>query len=71
MTAETPDPSLWIKSGRSAQNNNCVEMRRASNVEVRDTKQRGHGPTLQLDRGAFAAWVAGAKSGELDHLLSE
>ncbi len=38
-------------------------------VEVRDTKQHGQGPTLTLGRGAFATWIAGAKAGELDHLI--
>lgn len=67
----TVDPSTWVKASKSAQANNCVEMRSTSSVEVRDTKQHGHGPTLQLDRGAAAAWLAGAKAGELDHLLGE
>ncbi|GAB6898188.1 DUF397 domain-containing protein [Kineosporia succinea] len=68
MTADAPDPSTWIKAQKSAQANSCVEMRRTANVEVRDTKQHGHGPTLHLNGTAFAAWVAGAKAGELDHL---
>ncbi len=69
MTAATPDPAQWIKARRSQNANGCVEMRQMVSVEVRDTKQHGQGPTLTLDRGAFAAWIAGAKAGELDHLI--
>jgi len=67
----TPDPSKWIKSARSSANGSCVEMRQhAAAVEVRDTKQHGVGPTLRLAPVGFAAWIAGAKSGELDHLAN-
>jgi hypothetical protein len=67
--SSTPDPSQWIKSARSSANGSCVEMRQhAAAVEVRDTKQHGLGPILRLAPAGFASWVAGAKSGELDHL---
>lgn len=69
MTAATPNPTHWIKARRSQNANGCVEMRRTGSVEVRDTKQHGQGPTLTIDRGAFALWIAGAKAGELDHLM--
>jgi folate-dependent tRNA-U54 methylase TrmFO/GidA len=69
MTAATPNPTHWIKAQRSQNANGCVEMRRVESVEVRDTKQLGQGPTLTVDRAAFARWIAGAKAGELDHLI--
>ncbi|GLY28963.1 DUF397 domain-containing protein [Kineosporia sp. NBRC 101731] len=68
MTENVKNPSEWVKARRSTNSNACVEMRRLEHVEVRDTKQRGHGPTLQLGQAAYATWLAGAKSGELDHL---
>ncbi|MCE0537136.1 DUF397 domain-containing protein [Kineosporia rhizophila] len=65
----TPEPTQWIKSELSSANGSCVEMRQhAAAVEVRDTKQHGQGPTLRLAPAGFASWIAGAKSGELDHL---
>lgn len=65
----TPDPTQWIKSARSSANGSCVEMRQqTAAVEVRDTKQQGHGPILRLAPAGFSSWIAGAKSGELDHL---
>jgi hypothetical protein len=65
----TKNPSAWIKATASNGGQNCVEMRRHEGaVEVRDTKQRGEGPTLHLTPEAFAAWVEAAKRGELDHL---
>ncbi|MBT0769652.1 DUF397 domain-containing protein [Kineosporia sp. J2-2] len=65
----TPDPTTWIKSARSSANGSCVEMRQhAAAVEVRDTKQLGQGPILRLAPTGFADWIAGAKTGELDHL---
>ena len=44
-------------------------LRTPEDVQVRDTKQHGSGPTLQLRPGAFAAWLAGAKSGAFDGLI--
>ena len=70
MKTPTPDRAQWIKAAKSAGDNACVEMRRpGGDVEVRDTKQSGRGLSLQVRRAAFAAWVAGAKSGELDDLI--
>lgn len=62
--------SQWVKAAKSGPDSNCVEMRAPSKVavEVRDTKAKGAGPTLQLAPGAFATWIAAACSGELDHL---
>lgn len=63
-------PTPWVKASRSGSSGNCVEMRRAdeATVEVRDTKDRGAGPTLRFTSEEFAAWLEGARRGEFDHL---
>jgi hypothetical protein len=64
------DSYQWIKAAKSAETGNCIEMRRHDDaVQVRDTKENGQGPTLTVTSAAFAAWVASAKGGELDHLI--
>jgi hypothetical protein len=61
-------PTPWIKAARSANNNDCVEMRRnGTAVEVRDSKNVT-GPVLTLAPTEFGAWLAAARTGELDHL---
>ena len=60
----------WIKASRSGDTASCVEMRRhAGLVEVRDTKDRGSGPSLHFGRTEFATWLDSAKDGALDHLI--
>jgi hypothetical protein len=61
----------WIKATASGGNGgDCVEMRRhEGQVEVRDSKQSGDGPTLGFTKAEFAAWLDGAKNGEFDHLV--
>ena len=60
----------WIKASRSGDQGDCVEQRRHDGmVEVRDTKDRGTGPTLRFTAAEFAAWLDGAKRGEFDHLV--
>jgi hypothetical protein len=60
----------WIKARCSADTSECVEMRsRSGAVEVRDTKDRGIGPSLTIGRTEFAVWLHGAKSGALDRLI--
>ena len=64
--SETP----WVKASRSVTGRGCVEHRRVGDtVEVRDTKDRGQGPTLRFTPAEFAAWLDGAKKGEFDHLI--
>lgn len=62
------DRSEWVKAEKSGPDSNCVEMRRLTAVEVRDTKQRGLGPTLAVSPAAFDVWLSAARGGELDHL---
>lgn len=66
----TTPTSQWIKASKSGGNGgDCVEMRsHAGAVEVRDTKDHGHGPTLRLTPAEFASWLDGARRGEFDHL---
>jgi len=67
MSTQTP----WIKAQASGGGGQCVEMRRTGQrVEVRDTKARGEGPTLQFSPGEFSVWIDAAKGGELDGLSS-
>lgn len=67
MKPDTP----WIKSTRSAGNGgNCVELRRHNgHVQIRDSKARDTGPTLQFTEAELDAFLDGAKKGEFDHLL--
>ena len=64
------DRTEWVKASRSGQTQECVEQRRNSGaVEVRDTKDRGTGPTLRFTEAEYAAWLDGAKRGKFDHLV--
>jgi hypothetical protein len=59
--------AVWHKSTRSGNQGECVEV--ADNlravVAVRDTKDRDGG-TLFVTTSAWAAFIAGAKSGAFD-----
>ena len=58
----------WIKASKSANNNDCVEMRRnGATVEVRDSKDKT-GPVLRFTPAELDAWLDGARRGEFDHL---
>jgi hypothetical protein len=58
----------WIKASASDGQGQCVEMRRHDGlVEVRDSKDP-QGPVLRFRAAGFAAWLAAARSGALDHL---
>ena len=61
-------PTPWIKASKSANNNDCVEMRRnGQTVEVRDSKDP-HGSVLRFTPAELDAWLDGARKGEFDHL---
>ena len=62
----------WIKAAKSGGNGGqCVEVRRHdATIEVRDTKDRGTGPTLIFTVAEFDAFLDGARHGEFDHLLA-
>lgn len=60
----------WVKASASNDQGVCVEQRRNGDmIEVRDTKDRGAGPTLRFTPAEFAAWLDGARKGEFDHLV--
>jgi len=60
--------SAWIKSARSGQSGQCVEMRVAGgDVQIRDSKAPDHG-LLTMPSTAFDALLLAAKSGRLDRL---
>ncbi|WP_097870735.1 DUF397 domain-containing protein [Streptomyces sp. rh34] len=68
MTTETP---RWFTSSYSENGGQCVEV--ATNlatphgiVPVRDSKNTS-GPSLNVQAGAFTAFVTGIKSGDLQH----
>jgi hypothetical protein len=66
-----PRPDLtgarWFTSSFSDGQSQCVEVALAPDVVgVRDTKQRGAGPTLVFATAEWSAFVAGVKAGEFD-----
>ena len=57
----------WRKSSRSGSSQNCVEVSAAERViGVRDTKQHGEGLVLEFPTTTWRAFLAEAKSGQLD-----
>ncbi|MGW3954708.1 DUF397 domain-containing protein [Streptomyces sp. NPDC004752] len=60
----------WIKSRRSNAEGNCVEVAALTGgyVAVRNSRDPD-GPALVYTPAEMAAFLAGAKEGEFDHLL--
>ncbi|WP_371667629.1 DUF397 domain-containing protein [Streptomyces sp. NBC_00289] len=60
----------WIKSRRSNAEGNCVEVATLANggVALRNSRDPD-GPALVYTPAEVAAFLAGAKDGEFDHLL--
>lgn len=60
----------WIKSRHSNAEGNCVEVASLAegSVAVRNSRDP-HGPALIYTPAEVAAFLAGAKEGEFDHLL--
>ena len=57
----------WRKSTRSGSSQTCVEVSAAERViGVRDTKQHGEGLVLEFPAATWHAFLAQAKSGQLD-----
>jgi hypothetical protein len=69
-----PAPDLgavtWQKSRRSNPSGNCVEVAGLpdGDVAVRNSRDP-HGPALIYTRAELAAFIAGARDGDFDHLL--
>ncbi|WP_405876272.1 DUF397 domain-containing protein [Streptomyces sp. NBC_00005] len=60
----------WIKSRHSNAEGNCVEVAALAEggVAMRNSRDP-HGPALIYTSAEVAAFLAGAKDGEFDHLL--
>ena len=60
---------VWIKARRSADQGQCVELANGDGVVyVRDSKDPTGG-ALTIPKAALRAWLAAAKTGELDDLI--
>lgn len=62
----------WIKSRHSNAEGNCVELAvlTGGGIAVRNSRDP-EGPALVYTPAEVAAFVAGAKDGEFDHLLGQ
>lgn len=60
----------WVKSRHSNAEGNCVEVAALpeGGVAVRNSRDP-HGPALVYTPAEVAAFIAGAKDGEFDHLV--
>lgn len=57
----------WRKSSHSNASANCVEVAADdAAVGIRDSKQHGRGPVLELTRGEWKAFVRAIKDGQFD-----
>jgi hypothetical protein len=60
----------WLKSRHSNAEGNCVEVAALPGGEIALRNSRDpHGPALVYTPAELAAFLAGAKDGEFDHLV--
>lgn len=67
----TPNDDLaWIKSSFSGANGNCVELATTDQeILVRNSK-RPDEPSIRFTPAEMAAFIAGCKAGEFDHITA-
>ncbi|MBN6035899.1 DUF397 domain-containing protein [Amycolatopsis sp. 195334CR] len=71
MSAELLADARWRKSSRSGALGNCVEVAPLATGEIAVRNSRfPAGPALVYTRAEMAAFLAGAKDGEFDDVLS-
>ncbi|QFU89262.1 hypothetical protein YIM_20415 [Amycolatopsis sp. YIM 10] len=71
MPAELLAGAQWRKSSRSGAVGNCVEVAPLANGEIAVRNSRfPTGPALIYTQAEMAAFLAGAKDGEFDDVLS-
>jgi hypothetical protein len=70
VQAEVPADAAWRKSRHSGANGNCVEVAAlpGGDVALRNSRYPD-GPALVYTRAEMAAFLAGAKDGEFDHVV--
>lgn len=59
----------WIRSRHSTAEGNCVEVARIDGGIAMRNSRYPEGPALVYTPAELAAFLAGAKDGEFDHLL--
>jgi hypothetical protein len=70
IAATALDDATWQKSQHSNPNGACVEVALLSGGEIAVRNSRfPSGPALVYTRAEIAAFLAGAKAGEFDHVL--
>jgi hypothetical protein len=71
MSASSLAGVAWKKSEYSNPNGECVEVAALPNGEIAIRNSRyPSGPVLVYTRAEIAAFLAGAKDGEFDHVLA-
>lgn len=72
MSAEHVPAASWRKSRRSGAQGNCVEVAELPTGEIAMRNSRDpDGPALIYTRDELAAFIAGAKDGEFDHVATD
>jgi hypothetical protein len=71
MPATAIPDVVWRKSGRSNPSGNCVEVAELPTGEIAVRNSRyPDGPALVYTPAEIEAFIAGARDGDFDHLIS-